>query len=102
MVRDYINIGSTPAAEDCLGVGKAGSREQVEIYARQLKREFPAGTFQVKGFDHDFGRYYEVVAYFNDDGSNEAERKAAYDAEGNSKQNWDDTAKNELTAAKLA
>ncbi len=93
MAREYIEIGSTPPAEDCIGVGKHGHREQVEFYRNQLQREFPKGTFLVKGFDHDFGRYYEVCAYYNSDGSNPEEYKAAFDAEGGGAQHWDAIAK---------
>ena len=107
MARDYITIGATPPEEPCIGVGHARatySRQETAIYCLQLQREFPDGEFCVKGFDHDFGRYYEVVAYFDDgnieDASDaafqEKKRRAAFDAEGNCNGSWDEQALKEL------
>lgn len=98
-MRDFINIGSTPTSEDCLSVGQAFARQECLIYARQLKREFPEGDFQVKGFEHDFGRYYEVVAYFDE--NNEAEREAAFNAESKESEFWDAQAQAELVRFKI-
>ena len=82
-MRKYINIGSTPCDENCLGVGHINARAEVALYAEQLRQEFPEGTFKVVGFPHDFGTYYEVTAYYNRDASaDDAEMQAAYDAEG--------------------
>lgn len=84
MPREYINIGSTPCDETCLGVGHQNARKEVELYREQLEKEFPNGSFRVKGFPHDFGTYYEVVAFYNDDcNGDDPEMQAAYDAEGN-------------------
>lgn len=105
MSRDYISIGSTPCEEECIGVGEPGARQECQIYARQLKREYPDGTFTMKAFPHDFGTYYEVVAWYGTFGAGDgemdkeamaAEFKAAMDAEGNAKPNWDEQALKEL------
>ena len=63
-VSDFLNIGSSPSEEDCFPVGHPLAHQECEIYREQLEREFPKGDFRVKGFPHDFGRYYEVVAVF--------------------------------------
>ena len=98
MARDYINIGSTPSSETCIGVGQPGARAETLVYSRQLKREFPAGMFTMKAFSHDFGTYHEVVAWFNTDAivADDPERQAAFDAEGGADEKWDATARCEL------
>ena len=86
-MSDFLNIGSSPSKEDCFGVGNPLARQECEIYREQLEREFPAGDFRVKGFPHDFGRYYEVVAVF---GVGEDEQtQAAWEAEGGASPVWD-------------
>ena len=91
---EFINIGSTPAEESCLGVGHTLARQECAVYKRQLRREFPKGNFRVQGFDHDFGRYFEVVAYW-EAGDEEAE-EAAFMAEASGDAEWDDEARKEL------
>jgi hypothetical protein len=86
---DYLNIGGTPVEETCAGPSDpARMRLECRVFKEQLQRLFPEGDFRVKGFPHDFGTYYEVVAYYND----EATTKAAFDAEAHTPANWDDEA----------
>lgn len=85
-MSEYLNIGSSPFAEDCLQVGDPNQKKECQRYKRQLERQFPQGIFGVKGFDHDFGRYYEVVAYMEDDESSDA----AFAAEAESWEDWRD------------
>ena len=87
---DFINIGSTPAEEDCFGVGNPLAQQECKLFMAQLEREFPAGYFAVKGFPHDFGRYYEVVAYLSENEADEGQNQAAYDAEGHANPLWDE------------
>jgi len=87
---DFINIGSTPAEEDCFGVGNPLAQQECKLFMEQLEREFPAGFFAVKGFPHDFGRYYEVVAYLSENEADEDQNQAAYDAEGHANPLWDE------------
>ena len=87
---DFINIGSTPAEEDCFGVGNPLGQQECKLFMEQLQREFPAGYFAVKGFQHDFGYYYEVVAYLREGDEYEDERQAAFDAEGSAEPLWDE------------
>lgn len=94
---DYINIGSTPADEDCLGVGNPKAKQETAIYCRQLEREFPAGRFSGKAFHHDFGTYHEVVAWYGEE-LDVATNEAAFEAECGSGE-WDEEAKAELVAA---
>ena len=87
---DFINIGSTPTDEDCFGVGHPLAQQECKLFMAQLEREFPAGFFAVKGFPHDFGRYYEVVAYLSENEADEDQNQAAYDAEGHANPLWDE------------
>jgi len=91
---NYINIGSTPCEEDCIGIGQLGAIAECHIYKRQLQRMYPEGNFAVKGFPHDFGTYYEVIALMQD----EAQTAAAYEAEGGGNGFWDAAAKTEHKA----
>ncbi len=95
-MSDYIEIGSAPYDEECAQVGSdnytINARRECRAYVNQLKRQFPKGRFGIKSFQHDFGSYYEVVAYYD----TEEETQAAFDAEGNSPANWDNEARIEL------
>ena len=90
LIMDFINIGSTPTEEDCFGVGNPLAQQECKLFMAQLEREFPAGYFAVKGFPHDFGRYYEVVAYLSENEADEDQNQAAYDAEGHANPLWDE------------
>jgi len=114
-MRDYIHIGPVPIDESCAQVGRANYRAQARIECRvfkeQLERKFPDGEFVVKSFPHEFGTYFEVVAYFEDEeridfnfGTYEVDRdtkalrarEAAFEAEANTPTNWDKEAKAKL------
>mgnify|MGYP001304079366 CR=1 FL=1 len=74
---DYIEIGPTPAAEDCIGVSSTADylpamRAECKRFRVALERYFepvvPFGSwFGVKSNPHDFGTYCEVVVYYDDD-----------------------------------
>lgn len=63
-------------------------RLECRIFRDQLQRLWPEGDFAVKSFPHDFGAYFEVVAYYDD----EITSDAAFDAEANTPANWDEQA----------
>lgn len=71
-MMDYLNIGSTPNEEDCAQVGSADyyarAIKECRAYREQIRKHYPEpenGYLRVKGFPHDFGTYYEVVAYYD-------------------------------------
>ena len=71
-MMDYLNIGSTPNEEDCAQVGSADyytrAIKECRAYREQIRKHYPEpenGYLKVKGFPHDFGTYYEVVAYYD-------------------------------------
>lgn len=96
MARNYVNIGSTPAEEPYISAGDSRNKIECAIYRKQLQREFPAGTFKVKACQHDFGTYYEVVAWYDDEGQNKEECDAAFKAEGDGRGTWDEQSLKEL------
>lgn len=99
-MKDYLNIGSTPAEEDCFSAGHPLALAETRIYRDQLRREFPTADLRVKGFHHDFGTYHEVCAYYFDD--DEQSIKTAYAVESDASPEWDDIARKELEALRKA
>jgi hypothetical protein len=95
---DYLNIGSTPNEEDCAQVGSKNYQKRAlkecQAYMEQIRKHYPEpdnGYLKVKGFPHDFGTYYEVVAYY--DPEDKASSRWAFDIEGDALgvlATWDD------------
>ena len=103
-MRDYLNIGSSPACEDCAQVGRDDyfdrSRIELRAFKNQLIRVFGEPPFsaelRIKAFPHDFGTYHEVVCYFDD---NEPESmEYAFRMENHAPENWDREALQEIAA----
>jgi|SRR5690349_3997659 len=101
-MRDYLNIGSTPSDESCAQVGRDGyamqARRECRTFAEQLRRVFgpePEGAhIGVKGFPHDFGTYYEVVCWYDDDMPESV--KYAFKIESETPTEWDTVAREAL------
>lgn len=96
-MREYIELGSTPAAEDCAQVGAPDyydrMREETRRYIEQLYNRFTQAAsygcaFVRKSFPHDFGTYHEVCISYDDD--NEDSIEFAYFVEENIPEHWDD------------
>ena len=74
-MKDYLNIGSSPPEEDCCMVGSCNyaynAKKECLRYIDCLRKFVGVEPFgaelKVKSFPHDFGTYYEVVCYFDDD-----------------------------------
>ena len=94
MARDYIDIGSTPALEDCAQVGSENyerrAREECNRFIALIRKtlgEEPEGArLAVKSNPHDFGTYYEVVCYYED--TNDEARKYAMRCEDEAPEKW--------------
>lgn len=73
-MSDYLNLGPVPSEEPCAQVGDPGyelkARGECKRFIELLRRKFgpePAGgKLKVKGFEHDFGRYFEVIVVYRD------------------------------------
>jgi len=70
---DYVSIGSTPHNEACAQVGTPDYAQRAKAecarFRDQIARHYPEpenGYLAIKGFPHDFGTYYEVIARFDD------------------------------------
>lgn len=86
MRTEYLELGPCPVEEPCVNVGEVGraneddaatdvqydQRAQAEClrWKAQLEnhfKPFPPGVWLgIKRFNHDFGPYYEVVAYYRE------------------------------------
>jgi len=99
-MRDYINIGATPAEEDCAQVGSPdySSRARVEcqrfieLIRKTLGPEPEGARLATKSFPHDFGGYFEGVCYFDD--QDEEARKYAFRSEREAPTRWDGASPN--------
>jgi hypothetical protein len=98
-MRDFVYIGTAPVEEDCVQVDKNADylipmKKECESYIELLTRKFgepPCNAhYGIKRENHDFGAYYEVVVWFDDE--NEDEVNFAFFVEGNQPRTWDDDA----------
>ena len=98
MARDYLVIGSVPAAEDCAQVGtpnyKSQAIKECRAFIEQLRRQFgpePVGArLERKEFPHDFGSYDEVVVWYDED--NQEAIDYAFKLEAEMPEKWDSQA----------
>lgn len=101
---EKLEIGSSPTEENCAQVGDVDYSTKALIecqeyknqlkrhYFTQNKRDLPEGCrLSIRGNNHDFGEYYEVVARF--DILDEEAAEAAFWLEANAPEHWDDEAK---------
>jgi hypothetical protein len=97
-MREYIEIGSCPPNEAAVQVEPTGEyirpmREQcsrfIEAIRKKLGKERGSASLGIKSNPHDFGRYLEVVCFYN---SNDEEgMEYAMECERNSPLTWEDT-----------
>jgi len=79
MSTDYIELGSAPYEEDCVQVSRTKDyiedmSKECKQYKEMLMKRFPIpdaihAWFNIKGFEHDYGTYYEVVIKYNEEAS---------------------------------
>jgi hypothetical protein len=77
------------------------ARLECRAFIDQLERTFPqaidAGcTFRIRSNPHDFGAYYEVAIFYDDD--DEEQTRAAFDVEDDLPAHWDEDARAYLAA----
>jgi hypothetical protein len=99
MSKDYMEIGSVPANEPCIGVGQDDyhriSRTECSTFKQQLLRQWqdkliPGVGFVIKSYPHDFGTYHEVCVVYDDD--NEAQTDLAVEIQNEMPEKWDSEA----------
>jgi hypothetical protein len=74
-MQDFVTLGTAPVDEPCAQLGQPDYydkvRDECRRFIRLLRQKFgeepPGARFAIKGFDHDFGTYYEVVVHFDTD-----------------------------------
>jgi len=75
-MKTYIELGSSPCDEDCVQVIRDSDyiddmRKELLKYKDVLKNLFcqyqKYGRFSIRWFNHEFGRYGEVVFEYDDD-----------------------------------
>lgn len=101
-MRDYLTIGPTPPAEDCVGMGHPDYHRlsviESYVYIRQLLRvlgsEPALAQLKRKRFTHEEGDYHEVVCYYED--TDEESSDYALKCEGEGPEKWDEIALKEL------
>lgn len=97
-MREYLELGPVPCEEECAQVGTDNyhekARKECAAYKNQLNRLFPDGNFTIKPFFHEFGSYFEVCIFYDD--NDETSLDYAYNVESNIPSNWDEEAKKEL------
>ena len=97
-MRDYVSIGASPPDEDCVALGQPDyerrAREECRRYIEKLRefmgREPEGALLAIKGFNHDFGRYYEVVCWYDDAYPGAADYAFACESDG--PETWDEEA----------
>jgi len=93
-MRDYPSLGPVPLDEECAQLGTPDYPEKAKKECRRYKELLlekfglpPGGAFlAVKGFQHDFGTYYEVCVIFDDESAEAVDY--AYMLEANSPETW--------------
>jgi hypothetical protein len=102
MTIQCLSIAAAPLEEDCAQVGRPDyeerSRRECLIFERMLRRLYPApdaeAWLKTKSSAHDFGRYREVCACYDD--RDEAACDYAYRLEREAPLKWDAIALYEL------
>lgn len=97
---DYLYIGSAPSAEDCVSVNPKQDYlpamkqecvryiERVKEYLRLRNIPYDKVEFALKGEEHDFGKYYEVIVKYDE--KDEESVGQAYSIENNCPEYWDE------------
>jgi hypothetical protein len=101
-MRDYVDVGCVPTHEDCAQVRCDDCRDRAyrecRAYIRQLRRLFgdePDGALlSVRTNPHDFGAYFSVVCYYDEQIPESIDY--AFRCECESPRTWDDQARREL------
>ncbi len=96
-MRDYLVIGDSPAAEDCVQLGSndydTRAREECKQFRELLRTKFgpePMGArLAIKSFPHDFGNYLEVVCFYDDEFPDSEAYALA--CENDMPETWEDT-----------
>ena len=95
-MKEYIAIGSSPAAEDCVQISDPNYNQKsrielkafIEAIRKKLGQEPIGAHLAIKANPHDFGTYHEIVCYY--DNTNELATEYAFKCESESPEIWDE------------
>jgi hypothetical protein len=95
-MRDYIDIGPSPADEPCAQLGSEGYEEKAHAECKRfialIRKKFgpapPGASLKIKSNAHDFGIYYEVVCYYDTEDKEAIDY--AFKCESDTPLNWED------------
>jgi hypothetical protein len=98
-MRNWLEFDTAPYDEECVQVEsgsvdyiipmKQQGRKFIELLNKRFGTPPNEAYFGLKANDHDFGVYYSVCIFFNDE--DEEETKFAYFVENNVPATWDDS-----------
>lgn len=93
MGSNYLTLGPVPANEPCAQVGVTPeyhtvAHEECHRYLALIQKWHPDALLTVKGFPHEFGTYYEVVVWYDEEDEDQ-ERLALY-VEAHLPESWTD------------
>jgi len=99
---NYLELGPSPIEEECVQLDPnkdyiSDMKAECRRFKALLDRTFPNyaenhACFAVKRFEHDFGTYYEVVIFYDED--DEESEGFAYEVERNIPLRWDSVEEN--------
>jgi hypothetical protein len=106
-MRDRLEIGSTPHAEDCEQLGPSYDPQRAKAECRAFRNQIIRHYGEVDGARlvitsnaHDFGTYHEIAVSYDE--NDEAQVEYAFRIEEdalNALENWDEAARAELGLA---
>ena len=95
-MRDYVTIGCSPSAEDCVQVGdpdyhtkaRAECKRFRDLIRKKVGPEPFGALLKIKSFPHDFGSYMEVICEY--EGEIEEAEAYAFKCENEAPEHWEE------------
>jgi len=89
-MMEWMELGPTPPEEDCAQVGQPDYREKaipecrryIDVIRKKLGPEPPGAQLKIKSNPHDFGTYYDVGCYYDEDNKEAMEYAFKCESEG--------------------
>jgi len=104
MSRDFIHISPTPVEESCVQVGHSNYnqvvRQECYLFIRDLENQILKKWSDIKinlvtkSNPHDYGTYYEVVAYYDTEDKDSVDQ--AFFCESDAATTWSEEAQIEI------
>lgn len=89
-MKDFMYIGCSPLCEECVQVGEydyvSSMLLELILFKRMLQDRWPKADLRIIWESHEFGRYGEVVVYYDDE--KQEEQDLACEVEGELPDYW--------------